>query len=454
MNFKEFKYNNLEEVIADAKSMNLNLHFSNNMELFHKKVNINDIVIPNSIAFLPMEGTDGKKDGSPDELTIRRYERFSRGGAGLIWFEAVAVVSEGRVCPRQLWINENNFGEFQKLHEMIIANSHKESGNNVTPLCIMQLTHSGRFSKPWGSPAPMIAYHNPYLDQVRKIDENIQPVDDNYIEMLEGKFEEAAVLAYKAGFNGVDIKGCHRYLNSELLAGFTRKGRYGETLEGRTRFLLNTVDRIKQRLGNEFVVTARMNIYDGIPYPYGWGVDKCDYTKPDYAEPVKLVKLLYEKGVRILNLTMGTPYYNPHVNRPFDKGEYIPEEHPLQGVARLVDGIGKIQQSVPEMAIVGTGYSWLRQFSPYLAAGSLEKGYATLIGFGRETFAYPDFPNDLLNYGYIKKQKCCIACGKCTEIMRAGGTAGCVIRDSGVYGKIYRECCMVDQENKHMQVLT
>ncbi len=441
MKFKEFKYNSLEEVIQDAESMNLDLKFSNNMQLFHKKVNVNGTLIPNSLAFHPMEGTDGKTDGSPDELTIRRYERFSRGGAGLIWFEAVAVVPEGRVCPRQLWINESNFVEFRKLHEKIIANAHEEFGNDFTPVCIMQLTHSGRFSKPEGPPDPMIAYHNPYLDKAKKIDENIIPVDDDYIESLEEKFEEAAVLAYKAGFNGVDIKSCHRYLNSELLAGHTRKGKYGETFEGRTRFLLNTVDRIKKRLGEKFIVTARLNIYDGIPYTYGWGVDKDDHRKFDFTEPLKLIRILHEKGVGLLNLTMGTPYYNPHVNRPFDKGEYIPEEHPLQGVARLIDGIGQIQQSVPEMAIVGTGYSWLRQFSPYLAAGALENKYATIIGYGRESFAYPDFSKDILNYGHMKKQKCCIACGKCTEIMRAGGTAGCVIRDSGVYGKIYKEYC-------------
>jgi 2,4-dienoyl-CoA reductase-like NADH-dependent reductase (Old Yellow Enzyme family) len=443
MNFKEFKYNSLEEVIQDAESMNLDLKFSNNMQLFHKKVNVNGTLIPNSLAFHPMEGTDGKTDGSPDELTIRRYERFSRGGAGLIWFEAVAVVPEGRVCPRQLWINESNFVEFRKLHEKIITNAHEEFGNDFTPVCIMQLTHSGRFSKPEGPPDPMIAYHNPYLDKAKKIDENIMPVDDDYIESLEEKFEEAAVLAYKAGFDGVDIKSCHRYLNSELLAGHTRKGKYGGTFEDRTRFLLNTVDRIKKRLGEKFIVTARLNIYDGIPYPYGWGVDKNDHRKFDFTEPLKLIRILHEKGVGLLNLTMGTPYYNPHVNRPFDKGEYIPEEHPLQGVARLIGGIGQIQQSIPEMAIVGTGYSWLRQFSPHLAAGTLENKYATIIGYGREGFAYPDFSKDILNYGHMKKQKCCIACGKCTEIMRAGGTAGCVIRDSGVYGKIYREYCKV-----------
>lgn len=442
MKFQSFSFKSLNEVIEMSESMNLGLHFSDNMELFHKKVNVNGVTIPNSLAVHPMEGTDGKFDGSPDELTIRRYDRFSKGGAGLLWFEAVAVVPEGRASPRQLWINEDNVGEFEKLHDRIVKNAQKEFGAGFTPVCIMQLTHSGRFSRPEGSPAPIIAYHNPILDERRKIDPDIKPVDDAYIESLEEKFEKAAVLAYKAGFDGVDVKACHRYLNSELLAGFTRKGKYGETFEGRTRFLLNTVDRIKSRIGGKFIVSTRLNIYDGIPYPYGWGVNKENYLECDFTEPLELVRLLYEKGVRLINLTMGTPYYNPHVNRPFDKGEYIPEEHPLEGVARMVNGIGVIQKAFPDMAVVGTGYSWLRQFSPYLAAGSLENGLATIIGYGRESFAYPDAPRDILNEGALKREKCCIACGKCTEIMRAGGTTGCAVRDVEVYAPIYREYCM------------
>ena len=72
----------------------------------------------------------------------------------------------------------------------------------------------------------------------------------------------------------------------------------------------------------------------------------------------------------------------------------------------------------------------MREFSPYLAAGTLEQGLATLVGYGRETFAYPDFPKDIFSTGSMKKEKCCIACGKCADIMRAGGTTGCVVRDA------------------------
>ncbi len=442
MTFKEFNYASLEDLMQEARALGLELDFSDNLDLFGRKVKINGLTIPNSLAFHPMEGCDGKSDGSPDALTIRRYERFARGGAGLIWFEAVAVVPEGRANPRQLWIRRENVNAFKELFDLIMKTAHEEYGNDFTPVCIMQLTHSGRFSKPHGKPEPIIACHNPYLDKHQGIDENLPVISDDELERLEDIFVDAAVMAKEAGFHGVDVKCCHRYLNSELLSAFTRTGKYGETFEGRTRFLTNVIGKIKAKLGNDFIVTTRLNVYDGIPYPYGWGVDKDDYMKLDLTEPIKLVKKLYDMGVRIINITMGTPYYNPHVNRPYDKGGYIPPENPLIGVARLISGTGEIQKAVPDMAVVGTGYSWLRQFSPYIAAGALEKGKATLIGYGRQSFAYPDFARDILKNGALKKEKCCIACGKCVEIMRAGGTPGCVIRDVKVYGPIYREYCM------------
>jgi len=439
MPFKKFSFNSLDEIIQENSKLGINLHFSTNLGVLGKPVEVNGFVIPNSLAVHPMEGCDGNFDGSPSDLTIRRYKRFAAGGAGLVWFEAVATVPEGRATPRQLWINRGNVGKFKQLMTDIRETAQRESGNSFRPLCVMQLTHSGRFSKPEGKPAPIIAYHNPYLHTAMNIEPDYPVISDGELEKLEESFEEAAVLAKEAGFDGVDVKCCHRYLNSELLSAYTRKGVYGETFEGRTRFLLNAVDRIRSRIGKGFIVTTRLNIYDGIPYPYGWGVDRDDCHKYDLMEPIKLIGILQGKGVSLINLTMGTPYYNPHVNRPYDLGPYVPDEHPLNGVARLIGGVGEVQKSFPQMIVVGTGYSWLRQFSQYLAAGSIEKGLATIVGFGREAFAYPEFARDILNDGSMKGEKCCIACGKCTEIMRAGGTTGCVIRDAEVFAPIYNE---------------
>jgi hypothetical protein len=138
---------------------------------------------------------------------------------------------------------------------------------------------------------------------------------------------------------------------------------------------------------------------------------------------------------------MGTPYYNPHVNRPYDKGSYVPDEHPLAGVARLASGIAELQREFPDVAMVGTGYSWLRHLSAPFAAANVEDGSVTVAGFGREAFAYPDFAADILDTGGLRPEKCCVTCGKCAELLRVGGPAGCVVRDAEVYAPIYVKLC-------------
>jgi 2,4-dienoyl-CoA reductase-like NADH-dependent reductase (Old Yellow Enzyme family) len=443
--FREFSSASLPELRNEVRELELDLPLPDDISSLSSPLVLESgrtrWTIQNRLACHPMEGSDANADGTPGPLTIRRYERFAAGGAGLIWFEAVAVVPEGKASARQLAISEDNVQAFASIVKRISDVATEKFGAARKPLVLMQLTHSGRFSKPEGKPAPVIACRNPYLDERCKVDDTTKPITDAEIELLEERFAAAALLAQRAGFDGVDIKACHRYLASELLSAYTRPGRYGETYEGRTRFILNLTDRIRNACGPDFLLGARVNLYDGIQYPYGWGTDKDDVGKMDLAEPLRLAQQLHDKGVRLLNATMGTPYYNPHVNRPYDKGGYQPKEHPLVGVSRLLEGAAAISRAVPGLAVVGTGYSWMRQYAANLAAGAVSTGGASLVGFGREAFAYPDFARDILEKGGMVKEKCCITCGKCAEILRAGGTAGCVIKDSAMYAPIYRACC-------------
>jgi 2,4-dienoyl-CoA reductase-like NADH-dependent reductase (Old Yellow Enzyme family) len=263
----KFNYETIEDIKKDLDQLGINLPTSKNTDLLKKSIVVEGRTLPNSMAVHPMEGCDGNTDGTPGELTIRRYERFAAGGAGLLWFEAVAVVPEGRANPRQLYICKDNLQAYKDIYKTIIDTAHKANGDAHTPLCVMQLTHSGRFSVPEGKPAPVISYHNPYLNQRMNLDEDYPVITDEELEALEDKYVEAARLAKIAGFDGVDVKGCHRYLASELLSAYNRDGKYGGDFEGRTRFILNIVDKIKKELGDDFIIATRLNIYDGIPYP-------------------------------------------------------------------------------------------------------------------------------------------------------------------------------------------
>ncbi len=431
-----FHYKNIGEIQKEAKNEGIYLPFGEDTAPLKTGVRLEGREIPNRIAIQPMEGCDGAADGKPDELTLRRYDKFAKSGAGLIWEEATAVWEEGRANPRQLWIKEENLDAFRAMNDRIREISMKENG--FAPLIIMQATHSGRYSKPHGVPEPLIAYNSPIFEKNGPIPEE-RIVSDDYLKRLIKRMGEAAYLAQKAGFDGVDIKSCHRYLGSELLSAYTRPGIFGGSFENRTRFLRESVMAAKARVSGGFLVTSRLNIYDGFPYPYGFGVNEKDGLTPDLTEPKKLVRILHQElGVDLLDITIGNPYVNPHVNRPADFQPYDLPESPLVGVARMLDCTRSIQEAYPDLTVIGSGLSYLRQFAPRMAAGAVREGYFQIAGFGRMAFAYPDLAKEILSGEELDPKKCCIACGKCSQLMRFGSKAGCVVRDP-VYTKLYQE---------------
>lgn len=437
----KFNYATIDELKNKIDEMGLkNLPMADDVSCLGDTVNIGNTVVPNRIAIQPMEGCDGTASGVPDELTIRRYDRFAESGAGLVWAEAVAIVEEGRANPRQLYITEDNIDDFKRMNDRIRELSMKKNG--FAPIIIMQATHSGRYSKPTGTPAPLIAYNNPLFEKDNPIDKS-RIITDEKLFFLEEQYGKAAKMAEEAGFDGIDVKCCHRYLNSELLSAFTRDGAFGGSFENRTRLLRNGIKNATDATSKDFIVTTRMNVYDGFEYPYGWGVKEGCGKEIDLTEPKKLIDILHnELGVKMVDVTIGNPYVNSFVNRPADATAALSGEHPLMGVDRMYYCVGEIQKSFPELVVMGSGVSYMREFSGNLAAGAINAGMMRMQGFGREAFAYPQFANDLIKKGTMDKKMCCITCGKCTELMRAGGVAGCVIKDNEVYMPLYKQYCM------------
>lgn len=450
MAMKGWPYATLEQLKEDLNANGIEIPFSDNLGVLAQPLTAGPVTIPNRLAMQPMEGCDGlHEDGTPGPLTIRRYERFAHGGPGLIWFEATAIVPEGRANPRQVMISEKNLDEYKRLITNWKEICLKENG--YEPVIIMQATHSGRYSKPEGVAAPMIAYNNPLFEKNGALPASCIVTDD-YLKSLEEKYAEAARLAEAAGFDGVDIKACHRYLMSELLSAYTRPGEYGGSYENRTRLYRNAIAAAKAATTDKMLVTSRMNIYDAFVWPYGFGVAAGDGITPHMDEPIRLVRQMHDEwGIPLIDITIGNPYANPHVNRPFEQGAYQPPESPFEGVARAAKLIGEVKAAVPEMKIISSAVSYMRQYAANLAAGEVENGISDMVGFGRMGFAYPDFARDILTAGGLDPKKICLACSKCTEIMRAGSTPGCVIRDNTVYMPLYREHVLENEKDvRHM----
>lgn len=430
MKHETFHYKTLQDAAEKAGQLGVYLPLSEDVQPLLKPLDLAGHRLDNRIAFQAMEGTDGTEDGAPGEMTVRRYDRFSQAGPAVIWFEAVATVPEARASAHQLWITPENVGEFRRLTDRMRENCLKTNG--YEPVIVMQATNSGRYSKPHGYPEPMILYHCPPLEDTPWPDDRI--LSDDQLKRYEEAFGAAARLAQEAGFDGMDIKSCHRYLLCESLSAFTREGDYGGSYENRTRLIKNAYRAAGAAIrGSDFFLSSRINVYDGFPYPYGFGVREGS-MEPDLTEPVRLLKELKEEfRIPLINITMGNPYKNPHVNRPYDHGNYVPDEHPLEGLGRMMKGIRDIHDAIPDLPIIGSAFTYLRQFSVNQAAAMVSNGACVLAGFGRMAFAYPEFIHDLKKQGSIDSKKVCVTCGGCAVLLRAGTPAGCVIRDREVY---------------------
>ena len=234
MKYEPFHYSSLKELKAKFDEYSLPFYAQENTDILFEKVKTGSWELKNRFVIQPMEGCDGTAAGEPGELTKRRYHRFAESGAALIWMEAVSVAAEGRANPRQLYICGKTADSFKRLTESVKEICMKQNG--FEPMVILQATHSGRQSKPGGSPAPVIAYHNPVFEKEHLLNHDCI-ISDDALKKLEERFGYAVHLAQMAGFDGVDIKCCHGYLANELLSAFSRPGAYGGSFENRFRLI-------------------------------------------------------------------------------------------------------------------------------------------------------------------------------------------------------------------------
>lgn len=435
-----FNYKTLKDIREKADSLGVSLPLSENVDILGQGFDVGGVPIHNRMGVAPMEGFDSNPDGTPSELARQRYLGYAKGGAGLVWFEAITIVPEGRSSQKQLFLTKETLPAFQRLLEEMKETCLKHNG--FVPYLVMQANHSGRYSRPnpEGRWERIIAYHHPEMEKDGLLPDSCIATDD-YLERLEEEFGVAAELSREAGFDAFDVKSCHGYLLGELASAYTRKGKYGGSFENRFRLLLNGVRSAQRAQTKEFTITARINIYDNFAYPYGFGMAKDGSLEPDYEEPIRLLKLLHEDlGMPFVNLTMGDPHVQPHISRPYNLDDkFTPPEDPLTGVARMYSGIGVVKRAVPGLKISASAPSYLRHFAPNLAAGAIEQGICDHVCFGRLAFANPNFPNDVIAQGGLKPNQACVGCSKCSALGRAGRNAGCVIRNPEPYLQWYRD---------------
>jgi 2,4-dienoyl-CoA reductase-like NADH-dependent reductase (Old Yellow Enzyme family) len=234
-------------------------------------------------------------------------------------------------------------------------------------------------------------------------------------------------------------------LGHEFLTAMDRPGKYGGSFENRTRFVRNVTAGIRAAAPG-LEIGVRLSAFDFIPfqpdmeneregraagyngtYPYAFGGDGSG-VGIDLAEPLAFLDVLAELGIRLVCVTAGSPYYNPHIQRPalFPPSDgYQPPEDPLVGVARQIGVTAALKAARPEMIVVGSGYSYLQDWLPNVAQAVIRSGGADFVGLGRMVLSYPDLPADVLAGRPTQRKRICRTFSDCTTAPRNGLISGC-----------------------------
>jgi 2,4-dienoyl-CoA reductase-like NADH-dependent reductase (Old Yellow Enzyme family) len=416
--------------------------------------------IGHRLAIQPMEGWDCERDGRPSDNTRRRWRRFGLSGAKMIWGgEACAVRLDGRANPKQLVLHENSMGDIEAMRLSLIAAHEEATGESGDDVVVgLQLTHSGRFCKPNDNTRfeSIIAYRHPLLDRKFGVPADRAPITDDEIKRLIEDFVVAAKRAQTIGFAFVDIKHCHGYLAHEFLSAVDRPGPYGGSLENRTRFLREVVEGIRAEAPG-LRIGVRLSAIDSVPfkpdparsepgalgpgipeehpvpYRYAFGADPQNPLEYDLTETKGFLGICRGLGIRLVNITAGSPYYNPHIIRPAlypPSDGYHPPEDPFVGVMRQLSVVRDLKQAFPDLCLMGSGYTYLQEFFPNVAQAVVSRGWVDLVGLGRMVLAYPELPLDVLRGRAPQKKRYCRTFSDCTTAPRNGIVSGCYPLDT------------------------
>jgi NADPH2 dehydrogenase len=444
------------------KDLSLDLPIDDSIQLapessLAQSIDLGGFKVGNRYCIHPMEGWDATTDGHPTDDLIRRWRRFGESGAKFMWgMEAVAVRPDGRANPNQLMAKPEIMGELvTAAHECLEAHA-KSFGTSSDVLWGFQLTHSGRFCRPNDKKKlePKLVYAHPILNRKFNLPMDYPVMTDDDIKDLIEHYVKAAILADKAGVPFVDIKQCHGYLGHEFLSAYTRKGPYGgETLEQRATFAREIISAIRQ-VAPRLIIGVRLSAFDFVPfkpnpvlasggnlgpgmpeefadllpYKYGFGINKANPLQYDLAETAQYLKMMKSWGVSVVNVSAGSPYYNPHIQRPalFPPSDgYQPAEDPIINVERQIQVVRQLKQAAPEMPLVSSGLTYLQEYMPNVAQALVREGWTDFAGVGRMVLSYPRIIADSLEKGELEAKFICRTFSDCTTAPRNGIKSGC-----------------------------
>ncbi|MGB8335103.1 MAG: FAD-dependent oxidoreductase [Desulfobacterales bacterium] len=350
---------------------------------------IKNLTLKNRIVLPPLASFLIEKGGGITDRAVEHYRRRAAGGPAMVIMEACAVSPEGVVSENQARIDSDRLLKgLSRIAEAIRA-------EGAVPA--IQIHHAGRQTSakvikrlpmaPSSLPCPAIRG-------------DVAPLTVEQIQELVNKFADAAVRSREAGFELLEIHGAHGYLINQFLSRYSniREDGYGGDITGRTRFALDIIAEIRNRLGSSFPISFKISAQEFVPD--GLTVE----------ESIDILKLLVAAGIDAVQVSAGNDSTPEWICQPM-----------FMQKACLVESAAAIKKAlkIPVMAVG-------RINDPWTADNIIAKGMADLVCIGRGLMADPEMPIKAQE-GRFDEIRTCIACNTCMQSIYRKGRLECLV---------------------------
>ena len=363
-------------------------------EKLFEKGRIGNVELKNRLVMTPMGTNLAELDGTPGPAMLAYFEARAIGGCGLIMPEICRVNEKtGAGMLRQISAtSDRHIPGLAKLAETV----HKH-GSKI----FIQLHHPGRegvSSLIGGQPCVSAS------DRVCQVSQQeTRPMTLDEIHELVGQFGDAALRCKKAGIDGVELHCAHGYLLQQFLSPYTnkREDEYGGSFENRIRIVLEIIEDIRKKCGNDYVLGCRVSVEEFL--------DKIGVTE-DYIhiqDGIKIVKTMEAAGIDFVDVSCGL----------YETG--IMSVEPISFPQGWRKDFVKAVRDVVDIPVIAV--SAIRE--PQVAEAFLEGGVSDFVGMGRTWLAEPEWGKKVLE-GREDELNKCISCLRCFETLLSLNSQG------------------------------
>lgn len=327
-------------------------------------------VLKNRLAKAALSEGLANEFNNPDQRLVTLYERWSSGGAGLVFSGNVMVDRQHVHRPGSVVIDGHEDREAVRR----MAEAGRRDGNEFW----MQIVHTGRQTEATVNSEPLAPSAIPvdlgqYFCMPRAMTE------DEILDAIR-RFAYVAEVAKETGFSGAQLHGAHGYLVSQFLSPLTNKrtDRWGGSLENRSRFVMETLRAMREAVGPDFPLSIKLNSAD---------FQRGGFT---HEESVEVVRMINDVHLDLLEISGGT-YEQLEM---FGDDEDAPEvrESTKARESYFLEYADSIRDVANSPLMVTGGFR--------TAAGideALRSGATDIIGLGRPMCVEPDLPRRLMD---------------------------------------------------------